>query len=170
VVGCVLHAWRAGEILNTLPDIGSTGAAGLAALADRHRDSLLLAARLALAFIFIESALNHARNLSGFAATFQNFQLPNDLGVPMAAIAVLVELLGGIALILGYRIRETAILMIVFLLVTIFIGHRFWEMEGANRRLHIIHIKKNVAIIGGFIALLVAGGGRFALSRNLSRR
>ena len=142
----------------------------LAALADRHRDSLLLVARLALAFIFIESALNHSRNLPGFAATFHNFQLPANLGVPMAFIAVMVELLGGVALILGYRVRETTILMIVFLLVTIFIGHRFWEMEGADRRLHIIHIKKNVAIIGGFIALFVAGGGRFALSRTLARR
>jgi putative oxidoreductase len=151
------------QVMNSLAD-------ALAAIADRHRDSLLLVARLALAFIFIESALNHSRNLSGFAATFHNFQLPEELGVPMAFVAVLVELLGGVALILGFRVRETAILMIAFLLVTIFIGHRFWEMEGADRRLHVIHIKKNVAIIGGFIALFVAGGGRFALSRNLSRR
>jgi putative oxidoreductase len=137
---------------------------GLAGFADRHRDGLLLIARLALAFIFIESALNHSRNLAGFAATFNNFQLPEDLGVPMAFVAVIVELVGGVALVLGYRVRETAVLMIAFLLVTIFIGHRFWEMEGANRRLHIIHIKKNVAIIGGFLSLFVAGGGRFALS------
>ena len=129
-----------------------------------HQDTLLLLARLALAYIFIESALNHSTDLARFAATFNNFQLPAALGVPVAALAVAVELAGGIALVLGWRVRETAIVMIVFLLVTIFIGHRFWEMEGAARRLHVIQIKKNVAIIGGFLAVLVAGGGRYALS------
>ncbi len=131
----------------------------------QHRDALLLIARLAMAYIFIESALNHATNLTGFAATFNNFQLPASMGVPAAALGVIVELAGGIALVLGYRVRETAVLMIVFLLVTIFIGHRFWELEGAARRIHVIQIKKNVAMIGGFIALLITGGGRFALSR-----
>lgn len=135
----------------------------------RHQDNLLLLARCALAYIFIESAINHATNLAGFAATFNNFQLPQSLGVPAAALGVLVELLGGIALVVGYRIRETIILMIVFLLVTIFIGHRFWEFEGAARRMHVIQIKKNVAIIGGFLALLVAGGGRYTLSTWVAR-
>lgn len=137
---------------------------GLEAHVATNRDLILLLARLALAYIFIESALNHAGDLTKFAATFKNFQLPAPLGVPMAALAVLVELAGGIALVVGYRIRETAILMIVFLLVTIFIGHRFWEFEDAARRMHIIQIKKNVAITGGFLLLLVVGGGRYALS------
>lgn len=143
---------------------------GLAGLTARCQDHLLLIGRLALAYLFIESALNHATNLEGFAATFNNFQLPASLGVPTAGLAVVAELLGGIALAAGYRVRETTVLMIVFVLVTIFVGHRFWEMEGAPRRMHVIQIKKNVAIIGGFLALLVAGGGRFALSAWAARR
>jgi len=135
-----------------------------------HRDTLLLLARCALAYLFIESALNHATNLAGFAATFNNFQLAESLGVPAATLGVLVELLGGIALLVGYRVRETTLLMIAFVLFTIFIGHRFWEFEGAARRLHVIQIKKNVAIIGGFLALFVAGGGRYALSAWAARR
>lgn len=135
-----------------------------------HQDTLLLIARAAMAYIFIESALNHATNLAGFAATFKNFQLPEAFGVPVAALAVIVELVGGITLLLGWRIRETAVLMIVFLLITIFIGHRYWEFEGPARRLHIIQIKKNVAIIGGFLAVLVIGGGRYALSAWLEGR
>jgi len=134
------------------------------------RDVILLVARLALAYIFIESALNHATDLPKFAATFKNFQLPAPLGVPMAGLAVLVELAGGIALVVGYRLRETALLMIAFLMVTIFIGHRYWEFEDAARRLHIIQIKKNVAITGGFLLLLVVGGGRFAVSAWRDRR
>ena len=143
---------------------------GLESVITRHHDTLLLLARCALAYLFIESALNHATNLAGFAATFNNFQLPKSLGVPAAALGVLVELLGGIALLVGYRIRETTLLMITFVLFTIFIGHRFWEFEGAARRVHVIQIKKNVAIIGGFLALLIAGGGRYALSAWAARR
>lgn len=135
----------------------------------RHQDALLLLARCFLAYIFIESAINHSLNVAGFAQTFNNFQLPASLGVPVAWLAVLVELLGGIALLVGYRVRETTLLMILFVLVTIFIGHRFWELDGPPRRLHIIQIKKNVAIIGGFIALLITGGGRFGVSATLRR-
>jgi putative oxidoreductase len=142
----------------------------LSGVVARYRDHLLLIGRLAIAYLFIESALNHATNLEGFAATFNNFQLPASLGVPTAGLAVVVELLGGVALVAGYRVRETTVLMIIFVLVTIFVGHRFWEMEGAPRRMHVIQIKKNVAIIGGLLALLVAGGGRFALSAWAARR
>jgi putative oxidoreductase len=136
----------------------------------RHQDTLLLLARFALGYIFIESAINHATNLAGFAATFNNFQLPGSLGIPVAALAVLVELLGGIALVAGYRVRETALLMILFLIVTIVVGHRFWEFEGAARRMQVIQIKKNVAIVGGFLALFVTGGGRYALSTWAAQR
>jgi putative oxidoreductase len=151
--------------VNTLSAGGGSIADRLAASAERHRDALLLMARLAMAYVFIESAINHARNLEGFAATFNNFQLPEAMGVPVAALAVLVELLGGVALVVGYRLRETVILLVVFVLCTIFIGHRFWEFEGQPRRMHVIQIKKNVAIIGGFLALFVAGGGRYSLRR-----
>ncbi len=60
--------------------------------------------------------------------------------------------------------------MIVFLFVTIFIGHRFWELEGAARRIHVIQIKKNVAMIGGFIYVLITGGGRYAISARARQR
>jgi putative oxidoreductase len=138
-------------------------------LVARKVDLILLLARLAMAYIFIESAITHAMNIPGFAKTFNNFQMPEAMGIPVATLAVIVELLGGVALALGFRLRETCVLMIVFVLVTIFIGHRFWELEGPARRLHVVQIKKNVAIIGGFLALMVTGGGRYALSAWMAR-
>jgi putative oxidoreductase len=140
-----------------------TSAGGIEGFAARHRDALLLLARFALGYIFIESGINHALNIPGFAATYKNFQLPAALGVPAAVFGVLIELVGGLALVLGYRVRETALLLTLFLLATILVGHRFWEFEGAARRMQVIHIKKNVAIAGGFLALLVAGAGRYAI-------
>ncbi len=135
----------------------------------RNRDTLLLLARFAMGYIFIESAIGHM-DFARFAATYKNFFLPESLGVPAAVLGMLVELLGGIALVVGYRVRETSVLLIVFLIVTICIGHRFWELEGAARRMQVIQIKKNVAIMGGFLALLVTGGGRYAMSgRNVQR-
>jgi putative oxidoreductase len=134
----------------------------------RNQDMVLLIARGCLAYAFIESGLNHALNVPGFAQTFNNFQLPAAMGVPMAWLAVMVELVGGIAVLIGYRIREATLLMILFVIVTILIGHRFWEFEGAARRTQIIQIKKNIAIIGGFLALFITGGGRYALSGRAS--
>ncbi len=136
----------------------------LEGVATRNHDTVLLVARLLMAFIFIESAWNHSLNVEGFAKTFNNFMLPAEMGVPMAVVACIVEMVGGIALAAGWRIRETAIVMFVFVLVTIFVGHRFWEMEGVPRRLHMIQVKKNVFMLGGFLALFIAGAGRYSVS------
>jgi putative oxidoreductase len=155
------------------PGTGNYSSGGLASLdhsVARHHDTLLLLGRLAMSFIFIESAITHSMNVTGFAQTFNNFLLPASMGLPMAVLACAVELLGGIALALGYRVRATCLLMIAFVFVTIFVGHRFWEMEGPPRRLHMVQVKKNVFMIGGFLVLMANGGGRYALSAWMARR
>jgi putative oxidoreductase len=44
------------------------------------------------------------------------------------------------------------------------IGHRFWEITDAGQRSNqLIHFWKNMAMIGGFIALYAAGGGAFSV-------
>jgi putative oxidoreductase len=44
------------------------------------------------------------------------------------------------------------------------IGHRFWEVtDAAQRGNQLIHFWKNIAMIGGFLALYVAGAGAFSV-------
>ncbi|KWF32684.1 hypothetical protein WL88_25385 [Burkholderia diffusa] len=81
------------------------------------------------------------------------------LGVPLPEIAlpltVVVEIGGGLALIVGWRLREVSLVMAGFTLVTAFIAHRFWMTDGAQFNNQLNHFFKNVAITGGFIVLSV---------------
>jgi putative oxidoreductase len=44
------------------------------------------------------------------------------------------------------------------------IGHRFWDVtDAAQRGNQLNHFWKNIAMIGGFLALYVAGAGSFSI-------
>jgi putative oxidoreductase len=75
-----------------------------------------------------------------------------------------VEFFGGLAILLGAWTRCAALLMIVFVIVATAISHRYWEFaDAAARRMQQSHFAKNLTIIGGFVLMLVTGGGRFSV-------
>lgn len=130
-------------------------------LIERQRDLLILAARVCLMLLFVVSGWG---KLTGFDATVGYMA---SLGAPLpslaTAIAVVMELGVGLALLAGVAVRPLALLMAVFVLGTALIGHAFWGMQGAERAAAVIQFQKNLSIIGGLILLAVSGAGRYAL-------
>lgn len=129
---------------------------------------LLLLGRILLGAIFVMSGWSKLMGLSGFAAMLQK----NGVPAPqvMAVVGAVVEFAGGLAVILGLWTRYVALLMVAFVVAATLISHRFWEFEGAARAMQQTQFMKNAAIIGGFLVLAVAGGGRISLEGLLSRR
>src|SRR5205085_7850559 len=81
-----------------------------------------------------------------------------------------VEFFGGLAIMLGAWTRCAAIAMIVFVAIATLIGHRYWEItEPAARRMQQSHFAKNLTIIGGFVLLVVTGGGRWSVDARRRR-
>src|SRR5262249_35780119 len=72
-------------------------------------------------------------------------------------VAILSELLGGMMILLGYRERLGALLLILFLIPTTLIFHSFWFMEGSMRDLQATMFFKNLAILGGLIFVSIHG-------------
>ena len=124
---------------------------------------LLLLGRIFIAWIFIPSGLRKLMNIEGFAASL------TERGVPMAELMAWVgggvELIGGLAVLLGVHVRFAAVLMILFTLAAALIAHRFWEFEMPARQTQQSQFFKNLAIIGGYVFLIVSGGGRYCLDR-----
>jgi putative oxidoreductase len=83
-----------------------------------------------------------------------------------AILAGLVELIGGIAIIVGYKTRLAALVMIVFTIVAALLAHNYWAMEGAPRAANYIQFYKNMAIVGGFLYVFVRGAGPWSLDRH----
>jgi putative oxidoreductase len=143
-------------------ETGAPRAAGTA-MPLRHADCLLLAGRILLGSIFVVSGYGKLFGLAAFAASLERRGVP--FASTMAVIGAGVELFGGVAVVLGIEVRAAALLMIAFVIVATLISHRFWELQDAARRTQTTQFSKNLAIIGGFVLLHVAGGGRFSVER-----
>jgi putative oxidoreductase len=126
-------------------------------------DPLMLLGRILLGGIFVVSGYGKLTGLAAFAASLANHGVP--FAPALAPVGACVEFFGGLAIVLGIELRYAALLMIAFVIVATLISHRFWEIQGPAREGQTINFSKNVAIIGGFVLLWAAGGGRFAVER-----
>jgi putative oxidoreductase len=90
-------------------------------------------------------------------------------GMPMVGIflplAILVELGGGIALIVGWKARWVALALAGFTLVASLIFHNYWTMTGDAVMTNMLFFYKNVAAIGGMLMVFAFGPGRFSVDR-----
>ena len=118
----------------------------------------LLLARILLSAIFIQAGYN---KLVGPAASTAYIA---KLGLPMPqaawAVAVAVELGGGLLILLGYRTRVVALVLAAFCVASGIAAHYHPGDTG-----QMIHFMKNLAIAGGFLQLAATGQGRYALGR-----
>jgi putative oxidoreductase len=73
--------------------------------------------------------------------------------------AAIVELLGGLSLILGYKTRLGAFILLLFLIPTTLIFHDFWNLEGVARIPEQVNFMKNLAIFGGLLYIVAHGAG-----------
>jgi putative oxidoreductase len=131
-------------------------------------DPILLIARILMGYIFLLSGWGKLMGLAGFAASLEQRGVPANYA--FAVLGAAVEFLGGLALVVGVATRYAALALVAFTLVATGIAHRFWEFDEAARRAQAINFNKNMAMIGGLFALIVAGPGRFSLDRLLAQR
>ena len=102
-------------------------------------------------------------DLGAFTASLQKQGVP--YAEILAPIGAGVEFLGGVAVLIGFQTSLAALLLVVFTIIATLIAHRFWDFEGQARQMQQGQFFKNLAIVGGFLALSVAGGGRHAIDR-----
>lgn len=117
--------------------------------------------RLLLSMIFIFSGFT---KITGYAAT-QGYM--EAMGVPgmLLPLVIAVELLGGIAILLGFKARLVAILMAGFSVVSALLFHQFWIDESQMNP-----FMKNIAMAGGFLMIFAHGAGAYSIDNNNHRR
>lgn len=112
--------------------------------------------RLLIAVIFVLSGLGKLADPAGTQAYIAAAGLP----VPIAAyaVAVIVELGGGILLILGWQTRIVALAIGVFSIAAALGFH-----NNLADRMQQIQFLKDVAITGGLLQIVAFGAGAFSL-------
>lgn len=118
--------------------------------------SVLLIGRILVAAIFIISGFGKLTAIGGTAGYFGSMGLP--LPMVTAIVVGLVELLGGLALAIGYQTRIAALALAAFTFASAFVAH----FDLADQ-MQFIQFMKNMAITGGFLFLSVRGAGALSL-------
>ena len=132
-------------------------------LFENRKDELLLIARILLVILFVVFGWSKLTGFSGTTAFMVTEGAP--LPTVAAVIAVVMELLVGIAIALGFYTRPLAYLLTLYTLATAFIGHHYWTMPDAERMANMINFYKNTSIAGGLLLLCITGPGKYSLDR-----
>ncbi|WP_404334792.1 DoxX family protein [Sphingomonas sp. MMS12-HWE2-04] len=116
------------------------------------------AGRVLIAAIFLLSGLSKLAAPAGTIGYIAAAGLPlPELGF---GIALLVELVGGALLVLGYRTRLVAGVLALFSVATAIFFHA--ALGDQNQ---FIHFFKNIAIAGGLLQIVAFGAGRFSIDQ-----
>jgi len=125
-------------------------------------DAAALIARLLLATVFLPNGLLKLFDLQGTAGYFDSLGFPSPYAVAVATAAF--EMLAGLAIVAGFWTRAVALLLAAFCIVAGSLGHL--GQGGDDAAVSFMHLQafmKDVGLAGGFIALALAGPGRFSL-------
>lgn len=124
-------------------------------------NALDLAGRLLLVALFLPAGIG---KLTGFAGTVGYI---SSVGLPLptvaAALAAVVEIAGGLALLFGFGTRIAALALAGFTLVASFFFHAYWAAPADQAFMQQLLFFKNIAVTGGLLALAAHGAGGWSL-------
>jgi putative oxidoreductase len=135
-------------------------------LTQRRYDLVALLGRVLLSATFIITGLNIIPNWDQTV----NYLVSHGMTwVPLFLYpAIFIQVLGGLFILLGYRARVWAVILVFYVGIITFFLHPFWKLDGIERQIQLINFLKNLSIIGGL--LVVAAFGTGILSWDVRRR
>ena len=121
-----------------------------------------LAARICLCIIFINSGIG---KIFGFASTAE---MMANQGLPIANILLIFtiafQLLGGLSLLFGYKVKIGSTLLILFLIPATLVFHNpIIDPSELNSFL------KNIGLIGGLLMVIYAGSGALSIDTSTEK-
>ena len=128
--------------------------------------TVVVLGRFFFALIFLMAGANHfSKQTIGYAAS---------QGVPLASTAVplagVLAIVGGLSILLGYRAKLGAWLIVLFLIPVTLMLHKFWTVtDPMMAQIQMILFMKNVSMLGGALLISQFGAGPFSLDARRAR-
>ncbi len=126
-----------------------------------YQNALNLLGRLLIVALFLPAGLG---KIAGFEGTLGYFA---SLGIPAPTFAlaatIVIEVLGSVALLIGFQTRLVAGIMAIFTLVAAVTGHAYWAAPVDQAFIAQLLFFKNIAVMGGLLVLASAGAGGFSV-------
>jgi len=119
-----------------------------------------LIGRILIALIFVMAGMNKVMNYDATLAEMVLHGLPGML----LPVVIVTELVGGVAIILGFQTRWAALALAGFSIVSALLMHAK-PVGDENAVVEGIMFMKNLAMAGGFLFLFANGAGPLSLDR-----
>jgi len=116
----------------------------------------ILVGRILLSIMFIVAGYGKLTAIAGTAGWFASIGLP--VPTVTAVVVGLVELVGGIAILVGYQTRIGALILAAFTVAATLIAHT--DLADQVQQLFFM---KNLSVTGGFLVLAAAGAGALSI-------
>ena len=127
-----------------------------------------LVGRLLIAALFVPAGAMKIGNFAGTASHMAQAGLP--LVPLLLVLTIIIELGGGLMLLLGWRARAAALVLFLFLIPVTLVFHPFWGLaDPAAQYQQQINFMKNIAIMGGLMFVAAFGSGALSLDGGNTR-
>lgn len=130
-------------------------------MTDSYKTTVSLVGRILLALMFIMSGFGKLADIQGTAGYVASGGLP--FPVALAVLVGLLELFGGIALVIGFKARIAGFLLGVFTLVASVLFHPYWSVPADQQLVTQLLFMKNISVAGGLFLLSALGAGPLSL-------
>lgn len=118
---------------------------------------VVVIARGLLALIFILAGFSKFAGLAGTAGYIASKGLP--MPAVLAFATALLEVVGGIALAVGFQARWAALALALFTLLATVLFHNYWAMPAEQVMVQQLMFMKNLSIVGGLLFVFSLGAG-----------
>ena len=125
---------------------------------------LPLLGRILIGALFLTAGVRKLMGVAGAAAYFAKLGFPAP--EVMAYLAILIEIGGGLLLIIGWKTRLVSWILIAFVVIATGMAHRFWEFTDPGQyNAQLNNFLKNAAVIGGLLMYVNYGAGSASVDK-----
>ena len=116
--------------------------------------------RILISTIFLLNGVFKISNYDGTVGWIESFGMPGILIIP----AIILEVIGPILIILGYKTKIAAGFLCLFCILTAIIFHNDFSDQ-----MQFTSFLKNIALAGGFLFIVVNGTKDFSIEKKISK-
>lgn len=122
-----------------------------------------------LSTVFLLSAVGHKiPHFNDVMGVMQSAGVPAPQVLLPGAIVFLI--VGSLSVILGFKARFGATLLLGFLVLATYYFHAFWKLEGTAQQNEMIQFMKNLSMAGAMVFVMANGSGPMSLDSLLKSK
>lgn len=122
-----------------------------------------LVGRVLLVLVFLSSGLDKVVHPEATLGYMNSVHLP--AAQLLLWLSVLIEIGAGLAIVLGWKARWAAALLFLWMIPVTAVFHNPWAGDPSQAQMQMIHLVKNLSILGGLLLALAFGPGGWSVDR-----